>query len=102
MKNYKLKLTKVIFIFGSLLPALSFAQIDAGALQQNLESQLPIPTPLPLPEAEKKTPSNLEPNQEGEVRFTVTAFTLEGINLLPEAKVQEALKPWIGKIANFD
>lgn len=102
-KNYKLELAKVILIFASILfPTISFAQIDAGALQQNLESQLPIPTPLPLPEAEKKTPSTLEPNQEGEVRFTVTAFTLEGINLLPEAKVQEALKPWIGKIANFD
>jgi hypothetical protein len=80
----------------------SFAQVDAGALQQNLESQLPLPSPLPLPKVEKKTPSSLEPEQTGEIRFTVNSFTLQGVNLLPEAKVQEALKPWVGKVANFD
>lgn len=80
----------------------SFAQVDAGALQQNLESQLPLPKPLALPEVEKRTPSTLEPQQGGEIRFTVNSFTLQGVNLLPEATVQEALKPWIGKVANFD
>lgn len=78
------------------------AQIDAGALQQNLESQLPLPSPLALPEAEKKAPSSLGPKAAGEVRFVVNSFTLQGVNLVPEKDVQEALKPWIGTEVNFD
>ena len=105
-KNYKItqkNLLKSTLTFGLIgLANSSFAQVDAGALQQNLESQLPLPKPLSLPEAERRTPSTLEPQQGGEIRFTVNSFTLQGVNLLPEAKVQEALKPWVGKVANFD
>ena len=35
-----------------------FAQSNAGALQQQLEKQLPLPSPLPLPEAVKPTASS--------------------------------------------
>ena len=33
----------------------AYAQVDAGALQQGLEKQLPLPSPLALPEPERGT-----------------------------------------------
>ncbi len=103
LKNSQKNILKSVLTFGLIgIANSSFAQVDAGALQQNLESQLPLPKPLSLPEAERKTPSTMEAQKAGEVRFTVNSFTLQGVNLLPEAKVQEALKPWVGKVANFD
>ena len=79
-----------------------FAQVDAGALQQNLEKQLPLPSPLALPE-----PTSREGARPGEVRkdeltFQVKKFVLEGISILPEASIQEVLKPWVGRAVNFD
>ena len=40
-----------LFVFQS-----SYAQVDAGALQQGLEQQLPLPSPLALPEPERAAP----------------------------------------------
>jgi hemolysin activation/secretion protein len=78
-----------------------FAQVDAGALQQNLEKQLPIPSPLALPEPGKdKVPQPSAPKQ-GETTFVVAAFALEGINILPDAQVQEVLKPYVGISITF-
>lgn len=79
------------------------AQVDAGALQQGLEKQLPMPSPLALPEPNEKDPLKLTPkSQQGDVTFEVKSFVLEGVNLLPEASVQEILKPWVGRPVNFD
>ncbi|MBU3608903.1 ShlB/FhaC/HecB family hemolysin secretion/activation protein [Polynucleobacter nymphae] len=92
-------LTTVIGVF----PSVVFAQVDAGALQQGLEQQLPLPSPLALPSPTAKDP--LRPSaqpQQGEVTFEVKSFVLEGISLLPEAQVQEILKPWVGRPVNFD
>ena len=81
----------------------AYAQVDAGALQQGLEKQLPMPSPLALPEPNAKDPLRLsQPGQQGEVTFEVKSFVLEGVNLLPEASVQEILKPWLGRPINFD
>ena len=80
-----------------------FAQVDAGALQQNLEKQLPLPSPLALPEAQKPSaPERESAAKAGEVRFTVNSFVLEGVKTLPEAEVQAVLKEWVGKSVNFD
>ena len=87
---------------GSLSGAL-YAQVDAGALQRNLESQLPLPSPLALPEAQKPTvPERESVSKAGELRFIVKSFVLEGVKTLPEDKVQEILKEWVGKSVNFD
>ena len=86
----------------SAISNLAFAQVDAGALQQNLERQLPLPSPLALPEAAKPTAPKESAAKAGEVRFTVNSFVLEGSKLLPEAKVQDLLKEWTGKPINFD
>lgn len=92
-----------LFVGANGLSGVVMAQVDAGALQQNLEKQLPLPSPLALPEAEKpSSPQRESAAKAGEVRFTVNSFVLEGVKTLPEATVQETLKAWVGKSVNFD
>jgi hemolysin activation/secretion protein len=76
--------------------------IDAGALQRGLEQQLPSPSPLALPEPTAPTPAPARPAGQSEVRFEVKSFVLEGVNTIPEAKVQAVLKEWVGRPVNFD
>lgn len=78
------------------------AQVDAGALQQGLEKQLPSPSPLALPESGPVQRVKPTESKAGEVRFEVNSFVLEGVSILPAAQVQEVLKPWIGVPVNFD
>ena len=92
----------VLFVGGASISSSVYAQVDAGALQQNLERQLPLPSPLSLPEAAKPTAPRESASKVGEVRFTVNSFVLEGVKLLPEANVQAVLKEWVGKPVNFD
>jgi hemolysin activation/secretion protein len=94
-------LSKVIFFFGAqslFLPA-AFASIDAGALQQNLEKQIPPARSLPQPSKEK--PSSAETSKDNDVSFVVNEFVLEGVSLIPESQVQAVLKPYIGISLNF-
>lgn len=90
----------------AIIPNLAIAQIaggiDAGALQRGLEQQLPSPSPLALPEPTAPSPAPVKPAAEGNVRFEVKSFVLEGVNTIPEAKVQAMLKEWIGRPVNFD
>ena len=79
-----------------------FAQVDAGALQQNLEKQLPLPSPLSLPEPSSKEGARSGEARKDELTFQVKQFVLEGISILPEASIQEVLKPWVGRAVNFD
>lgn len=79
------------FFVGSVV-----AQVDAGALQQNLEKQLPLPSPLALPEPAKEKAVPQEAPKEAETRFMVNGFSLEGVSILPDAQVQAVLKPYIG------
>lgn len=76
--------------------------IDAGALQRGLEQQLPSPSPLALPEPTAPKPLPAQPAAQGDVRFEVKSFVLEGVNTIPEAKVQAVLKEWVGRPVNFD
>jgi len=79
-----------------------YAQIDAGALQQGLERQLPLPSPLALPEPSLKEAPKAKAPSTNEVTFEVKTFVLEGISIIPEASVQAVLKPWLGRAVNFD
>ena len=80
----------------------AYAQVDAGALQQGLEQQLPLPSPLALPEPGRAAPIQPSAPKEGELRFTVKSFVLEGIGILPEAEVQMAIRSWVGVPVSFD
>jgi hemolysin activation/secretion protein len=79
-----------------------YAQVDAGALQQGLEQQLPLPSPLALPEPGRAAPIQPLQPKEGELRFTVKSFAIEGVNILPEAEVQLAIRSWVGVSVSFD
>ena len=91
-----------VFITTSMSPFAVFAQIDAGALQQGLEKQLPMPSPLALPEPSLKEAPKAKAPSTNEVTFEVKTFVLEGISIIPEASVQAVLKPWLGRAVNFD
>ncbi|QWE17164.1 ShlB/FhaC/HecB family hemolysin secretion/activation protein [Polynucleobacter sp. AP-Nino-20-G2] len=88
-------------LFLSLAVQNAQAQVDAGALQQNLEKQLPLPSPLALPEPGKEKAPQLSTPKEGEATFVLAAFALEGVNILPDAQVQEVLKPYVGISITF-
>jgi len=95
--------SKIVIITSALsfFTSSAFAQVDAGALQQNLEKQLPLPSPLALPEPAKEKVTPQEAPKEGETRFTVNGFALEGVNILPDDQVQAVLKPYIGISLTF-
>jgi hemolysin activation/secretion protein len=57
---------------------------------------------LALPEPGKAVPLQPSKPKEGELRFTVKSFVLEGINILPEAEVQMAIRSWVGVPVSFD
>lgn len=98
----RLSLSVLTFLGSIGASSTIYAQVDAGALQQNLEKQLPLPSPLALPEPAKPTAPRESAAKAGEVRFSVNSFVLEGVKLLPEATVQGVLKEWVGKPVNFD
>ena len=78
------------------------AQVDAGALQQGLEKQLPMPSPLALPEPTAREPIRPSTPSQGDVTFEVKSFVVEGVSTLPEVSIQAVLKPWVGRPVNFD
>jgi hemolysin activation/secretion protein len=89
-------LPNVLLIFSAqaLLPSAALAVVDAGAIQQNLEKQVPLLRTLPEPGKEK--PTLPAASKDTEVNFVVNAFSLEGVSILPEAQVQAVLKPYLG------
>jgi hemolysin activation/secretion protein len=95
MQNTMRFLPKVLLVLSAqgLLPSLALAVVDAGALQQNLEKQLPPPRTLPEPGKAKPL---VVPSKDSAVRFVVNAFALEGVSILPESQVQAVLKPYLG------
>ena len=99
--NYNLPSTKfhkslfALVAISTLIAGQAYAQVDAGALQQGLEQQLPLPSPLALPEPGRAAPVQPTQPKEGELRFTVKSFAIEGVNILPEAEVQMAIRSWV-------
>ncbi len=73
---------------------------DAGALQQELQKQVPQLQPLPLPKAPtfKPKPQEAKPS---EVRVTIKGFRIDGNKTLSEDLIKETLKPWLGQTVAF-
>ncbi len=99
-------LRSLLWIFTSLGVSVVFAQanqppVDAGALQQGLEKQLPMPSPLQLPSPTREPEKPKDPKVK-EVRVDVKQFVLEGVKTIPEEKVQAILKPYLNKSLTFD
>lgn len=72
----------------------------AGALQQELQKQVPKLQPLPIPSAPKALPKPFEA-KPSEVKVTVQGFRIDGNQSLPEEIIKEVLKPWLGKTVPF-
>ena len=77
-----------------------FAQIDAGALQQSLEQQLP-PSSLPLPSVRKDEGVIPRQSPMEYSQAVIKAFVLEGTKTLPDPEIQAQLKPWLGTTVDF-
>jgi hemolysin activation/secretion protein len=99
---FRLKRLFTLAVISTLITGQAYAQVDAGALQQGLEQQLPLPSPLALPEPGRAAPVQPSQTKEGELRFTVKSFAIEGVNILPEAEVQMAIRSWVGVPVSFD
>ncbi|MBU3641734.1 ShlB/FhaC/HecB family hemolysin secretion/activation protein [Polynucleobacter sp. Fuers-14] len=92
----------MILVSIPLFSAHALAQVDAGALQQNLEKQLPSVSPLELPEPSRPTPAKPRAPSSGGVQVVVKTFVLEGVKALPEEVVQKVLDPWRNTPVSFD
>jgi hemolysin activation/secretion protein len=82
-------------------PTTTLAQgIDAGALQQNLQRQIPSTSPLnlPTPTAPRAAPE-ARPDQ---ATLVVKRFDLQGVQLLSPDIVQSTLQPWRDRPVTFD
>lgn len=104
-KQSQVFLRKSIFALAALIlvsAGNAFAQVDAGALQQGLEKQLPLPSPLALPEPTVREGNRASPEKEGEIKFVVNSFQLEGVKILSEVEIQDVLKPWLGREIRFE
>lgn len=100
---FRIKISSLsLAILSAFASSYVHAQVDAGALQRGLEQQLPMPSPLALPEPERGVTGPSGQAKEGQVRFTVNQFQLEGVKILPEAEVQALLKAWVGRPVTFE
>lgn len=97
-----LKLSFMMVAFSLLSPKID-AQVDAGALQQQLQKELPIPSPLPLPELQKPEEKKESARPKaGDIQFEIKDFILEGVQILPERDVKAVLKPWTNTSVTLD
>ena len=100
--SFFLRICTLVSLFSIFFIQPVLAQVDAGALQQNLEKQLPLPSPLALPEPSQATPVAPSQQKSDAVKFTVNQFLLDGVKTIPELEVQAILKPWLGIPVTFE
>lgn len=77
------------------------SRLDAGALQRNLESQLPPASPLELKEPVPPVPETRAPAQ-GEPVVTVSRFELSGVLRIDPSQVQDALQAFLHRPLTLD
>ena len=73
---------------------------DAGALQQELQKQVPKLQPLPSPVAPSVKPKPQEA-KPGDVKVTIKGFRVDGNKSLSDEVIKETLKPWLGRTVPF-
>ena len=83
-------------------PLVVYAQVDAGALQQQLQREADRDRAAPPPEALiKKQPTPSRP-KSGEQTIDVSSFKVTGITLITQEQAQEVLKPFTNRKLTFD
>jgi hemolysin activation/secretion protein len=93
-------LMPLVAIGFTAMSTLAHAQ-DAGALQQELQKQIPKLQPLPVPKAPTAKPKPQEA-KPSEVKVTIKGFRIDGNKTLSEELIKETLKPWLGKTVAFE
>jgi hemolysin activation/secretion protein len=83
----------------ALAPAFAQSVPDAGQLLRQIQPQTPVLPPDTLPQ-----PKPVEPVKHltRDTRFTVSHFRITGAVLVPEAEIQEVLKPYLNHEITFD
>jgi hemolysin activation/secretion protein len=89
----------LVVIGFTAMSTLAHAQ-DAGALQQELQKQIPQLQPLPLPKAPTAKPKPQEA-KPSEVKVTIKGFRIDGNKSLSDEAIKETLKPWLGQTVAF-
>ena len=100
MIRCKLRISILLSVIVGFQPLgqIAFAQSNAGALQQELEKQLPLPTPLPLPEPAKPVPLGpAQINPSDAVKFVLNGATFDGAESQYESRLRQLAKPWLTK-----
>ncbi len=92
-------LMPLVVIGFTAMSTLAHAQ-DAGALQQELQKQIPQLQPLPLPKAPTAKPKPQEA-KPSEVKVTIKGFRIDGNKSLSDEAIKETLKPWLGQTVAF-
>ena len=96
----KLRFLMPLVVIGfTAMSTLAHAQ-DAGALQQELQKQIPQLQSLPLPKAPTAKPKPQEA-KPSEVKVTIKGFRIDGNKSLSEELIKESLKPWLGQTVAF-
>ncbi len=102
--DYGMKLNRQPLIFAALIVVAYpvFAQApDAGALQRQIEKQLPQEAPVApfrlKPPAEAPAPKA----SENQVTFTLKGFKFSGNTLVTSAELQIALEAWVNRTVTF-
>lgn len=91
---------KIALLAACLYPHFVKAQVDAGALRQQIEKQIPDLNPLPLPGPTKGEEKSVDSKSE-EVKVLVKEFRFTGVSRISEVILQEALTPWIGQFVSL-
>jgi hemolysin activation/secretion protein len=73
---------------------------DAGALQQELQKQIPQSQSLPIPKGPTAKPKPQEA-KPGDVKVTIKGFRIDGNKSLSDEAIKETLKPWLGRTVPF-
>jgi hemolysin activation/secretion protein len=89
----------LVVIGFTAMSTLAHAQ-DAGALQQELQKQVPKLQPLPTPSA-PKAPAKPQEAKPGDVKVTIKGFRIDGNKSLSDEAIKETLKPWLGRTVPF-
>ncbi len=92
-------LMPLVAIGFTAMSTLAHAQ-DAGALQQELQKQVPKSQLLPTPSA-PKAPAKPQEAKPSEVKVTIKGFRIDGNKSLSDEAIKGTLKPWLGKTVAF-
>lgn len=97
------KFSAIYLVVLSICSASSvFAQVDAGALQQQLQREVERERPQSPPESLIKKQATPSKPKSGEQEIEVSSFKVTGITLITQEQAQEVLKPFSNRKLTFD